>query len=87
MVLCTADWGTTGENAYCRRLLDRLSVEKTELPDGPVYVPEDYQEGMSAPELGSFLSIIDGSLSPVPVSDLDQVVLKELMTKNKALHS
>ena len=38
-------------------------------------------------ELGirSFLSIVDGSLNPVPVSDLDQVVLKELMAKNRGL--
>ena len=38
---------------------------------------------MPAPEWGSFLSIVDGSLNPVPVSDLDQVVLKELMAKKK----
>ena len=33
----------------------------------------------------SFLSIVDGSLNPVPVSDRDQVVLKELMAKNRGL--
>ena len=40
---------------------------------------------MPAPEWGSFLSIVDGSLNPVPVSDLDQVVLKELMAENRGL--
>ena len=40
---------------------------------------------MPAPEWGSFLSIVDGSLNPVPVSDLDQVVLKELMSENRGL--
>ena len=34
---------------------------------------------MPAPKWGSFLSIIDGSLNRVPVSDLDQEVLKVLM--------
>ena len=35
--------------------------------------------------MGSFLSIVDGSLNPVPVSDLDEVVLKELMAENRGL--
>ena len=85
VILCTPDWGTTGEQAYWRRLLDRMTVGRTELPNGPHYVPEDSQETMAAPELGSFLSIIDGSLNPVPVSDLDQVVLKKLMAENRGL--
>ena len=33
--------------------------------------------------MGQFLSIVDGSLNPVPVNDLDQVVLKELMAENR----
>ena len=40
---------------------------------------------MPAPEWGSFLSIADSSLNHVPVSDLDQVVLKELMAANTGL--
>ena len=85
VVLCTHNWGTTGEHAYCRRLLDRMTVGRTDLSNGPIYVPEDSQETMPAPKWGSFLSIVDGSLNPVPVSDLDQVVLKELMAKNRGL--
>ena len=75
VVLCTPDWGTTGEHAYWRRLLDRMTVGRTELPNGPICVPEDSQQTMPAPEWGSFLSIVDGALNPVPVSELDQVVL------------
>ena len=85
VVLCTPDWGTIGEHAYWRRLLDRMTVGRTELPNGPIYVPENSRETMPAPEWGSFLSIIDGSLNPVPVSDLDQLVLKELMAENRGL--
>ena len=35
--------------------------------------------------MGSILSLVDGSLNPVPVSDLDQLVLKELMAENRGL--
>ena len=83
VVLCTPDWGATGEHAYWSRLLDRMTVGRTELPNGPIYVPEDSQETMPAPERGSFLSIVDGSLNPVPASDLNQVVLKDLMAENR----
>ena len=38
---------------------------------------------MPAPEWGSFLSIVDGCVNPVPVSDLHQVVLKELMAEKR----
>ena len=85
VVLCTPDWGTAGEHAYWRHLLDRMTMGRTELPNGPIYVPEDSQETMPAPEWGSFLSIVDVALNPVPVSDLDQAVLKELMAENKGL--
>ena len=40
---------------------------------------------MGAPEWGSFLSIVDGSLDPVPLSDLNQVILKELIAENCGL--
>ena len=81
--LCTPNWSTTVEHAYWRRLLDCMTVGRTELPDGPIYVPEDSQETMPAPEWGSFMSIVDGAPNSVPVSDLDQVVLKELMAENR----
>ena len=83
MVLCTPESGTAGEHAYWRRRVDRMTVGRTELPNCPIYVPEDSQETMPAPESGSFLSIVDGSLNPVPVSDLHQVVLKEFMAENR----
>ena len=55
---------------------------RTDLSDGPMYDSEDSQETMPALQLGSFLSIVDGSLNPVPTSDLDQEVLRELMAEN-----
>ena len=58
---------------------------RPEFPNGPIYVPEDSQETMSAPEWGSSLFIVDGSPNLVPLSDLDEVVLKELMVENRGL--
>ena len=65
--------------------MDRMTVGRTELPNGPIYVPEDSQETMPGPDRGRFLSIVDGSLNPAPVNDLDQVVLKELMADHRGL--
>ena len=56
VVPCTPGWGTTAEHAFWRRMLDRMTVGRTELPNGPIYVPEDTQETMPAPEWSSFLS-------------------------------
>ena len=39
VILCTPDW-----EAYWRRLLDRMMVGRTELPNGPTYIPQDSQE-------------------------------------------
>ena len=40
---------------------------------------------MQAPEWAIFLSIVDGSLNPIPLCDLDQVLLKEVMAENHGL--
>ena len=85
VVMCTPDWGCSGEHAYCRRLLDRMTVGRVQLPDSPIYVPEDSDTAMQAPERAIFLYIVDGFLYPVPLCDLDQVPLKEVMAKNRDL--
>ena len=56
-------------------------------PNGPIYVPEDSDETMHAPEWPSHLSIVDGALNPVPLCDLDQPVLKEVVGENRRLVS
>ena len=83
-VMCTPDWGCSGEHAYWRQLLDRMTVGRVQLPDGPIYAPEDSDTPMQAPKWASFLSIVDGSLNPVPLCDLDQVLLKEVMAENRS---
>ena len=66
-------------------MLDRMTVGRVQLRDGPIYVPEDSDSAMQAPEWASFISIVDGSLNPVPLCDLDQVLLKEVMAENRGL--
>ena len=83
VVMCTPDWGCSGEHAYWRQFLDPMTVGRVQLPDGPIYVAEDSDAAMQAPEWANFLSIVDGSLNPVPLRDLDQVLVKELMARNR----
>ena len=85
VVMCTPDWGCSGGHAYWRRMLDRMTVGRVQLPDGPIYEPEDSDTAMQAPEWARFLSIVDGSLNPVPLCDLDQVLLKGVMVENGGL--
>ena len=59
-------------------MLDRMTVGRVQLPDGPIYVPEESDTVMQAFEWASFLSIVAGSLNPVPLCDLHQVLLKEV---------
>ena len=62
-----------------------MTVGRVQLPDGPIYVPEDSDTAMQVPEWARFLSIVDGSLNPVLLCDLDQVLLKDVMAENRAL--
>ena len=79
------DWGCSGEHAYWRRMLDRMTVGRVQLPGSPIYVPEYSDTAMQALEWASFLSIVDGSLNLVPLCDLDQVLLKVVMAGNRGL--
>ena len=46
VVMCTPNWGCSGEHAYWRRLLDRMTVGRVHPPNGPIYVPEDSDKAM-----------------------------------------
>ena len=54
VVMCTPYWGCTGEQTYWHRMLDRMTVGRVQLPDGPIYVAEDSDTAMRAPEWASF---------------------------------
>ena len=54
-------------------------------PDCPIYVPQDSDTATQAPEWTSFFSIVDGSLKPLGLCDLDQVLVKKVMAENRGL--
>ena len=85
VVMCTPDSGCSGEHACWRRMLDQMTVGRVQLPESLIYVPEDSDTAMQAPEWASFLSIVDGSLNPVHLCDLSRVLLKEVMAGNRGL--
>ena len=85
VVMCTPDCSCSGEHAYWRRMLHRVTVGRVQLCDGPIYVSKDSDTAMQAPQWARFLSIVHGSLNPVPLCDLDQVQLKEVMAENRGL--
>ena len=58
---------------------------RVQLPNSPIYVLEHSDTAMQAPEWAGFLSIVDGSLTPVPLCELYHVLLKEVMAKNCGL--
>ena len=58
---------------------------RPELANSPIYVPVDSQETILAHQWGSLMSIVDCSVNPVPVSDLNQVVLKKLRAESRGL--
>ena len=85
VVMCTPDWGCSGEHAFWRQLLDQMTVGRAQLPDSPICVPEDSDTAIQAPEWAGFVSFVHGFLNPVPLCDLDQVLLKEVMAENRGL--
>ena len=77
MVLCSPDWGVHGGNEYWRTPLDKLTLTSIELPDDVIYVPLGRKTPMRRPGWGSMLSVVDGSLAPVPWEGLDSAMVQE----------
>ena len=50
VVMCTPDWGCSGEQAFWRQLLDPMTLGRVQLPDGPIYVTQDSNTAMQAPD-------------------------------------
>ena len=50
VVLCTPDWGCSGEHTYWRQLVDRLILGRVQLPDSSIYVL-----CYAGPRMGDFL--------------------------------
>ena len=82
MVLCSPDWGAHGGNEYWRTPLDELMLTSIQLPDDTIYVPLGRKTPMGKPRWGHMLSVVDGSLAPVPWEDLDSVMVQEIQRES-----
>ena len=78
MVLCSPDWGSHGGNEYCCTLLDKLMLTSIQLPDDAIYVPLRGKTPIRKPGWGSMLSVVDGSVAPVPCEDPDPAIVQEI---------
>ena len=66
MVLCSPDWGAHGGNEYWRTLLDKLTLTSIQLLDDAIYMPLGRKTPIRKPGWASMLSVVNGSLAPVP---------------------
>ena len=82
MVLCSPDWGANGGNEYWCTLLDKLTPTSIQLPDDAIYVPLGCKMPIGKPGWGSMLSVVDGSLAPVPWEDLDPAMVQEIQRES-----
>ena len=82
MVLCSPDRGAHGGNEYWCTLLDKLALTSTQLPVDAIYVPVGRKTPIGKPGWGSMLSVVDGSLAPVPWEDLDCAMVQEIQRES-----
>ena len=82
MVLCSPDWGAHGENEYWHTLLNKLTLTSIQLPDDAIYVPLGCKTPIRKLGWGSMLSVVDGSLAPVPWEDLDPAIVHEIQRES-----
>ena len=84
MVLCSPDWGAHGGNEYWRTLLDQLTLTSIWLTDDAIYVPLGRKTPIGKPGWGSMLSVVDGSLAPVPWEDVDPAMVEEIQRESSS---
>ena len=77
MVPCSPDSGAHGGNEYWRTLFHKLTLTAIELPDDAIYVPLGRKTPIGKPRWGRMLSVVDGSLAPVPWEYLDSAMVQE----------
>ena len=82
MVLCSPDWGVHVGNEYWHTLLDKLTLTSIQLPDDAMYVPLGRKTPIGKPGWGGMLSVVDGSLAPVPWEDLDPAMVQEIQRES-----
>ena len=71
VVMVTPDWGVFGPTGYWRKLLDRLTVRRVDLPDVPIY--EKFGDAsllLPKPHWQTMLSVLDGGVNLVSALEL-----------------
>ena len=84
MVLCSPDWVAYRGKEYWRTLLDKLTLTCIQLPDDAIYMPLGRKTPIRKPGWGSMLSVVDGSLAPVPWEDLDPAMVQEIQRESSS---
>ena len=69
-------------NEYLRTLLDKPALTSTQLPDDAIYVPLGRKTPIGKPGWGSMLSVVDGSLAPVPSEDQEAAMVQEIQRES-----
>ena len=62
--------------------MDKLTLTSIQLPDDAIYVPLGRKTPIGKPGWGSMLSVVDGSLAPVPLEDLDSAMVQEIQRES-----
>ena len=75
LLLCTPEWGASRGNEVWKILLDRMTITTVQLPDVENYLPRGGKKPMKRPGWSSTLTLIDGTLCPVPSKDLNPQLL------------
>ena len=85
MVLFSPDRAAHGGNEYWCTLLDKLTLTSIQLPDDAIYVPLGCKTLIGNSGWGSMLSVVDGSLAPVPWEGLDSAMVQEIQSEGSGL--
>ena len=62
--------------------MDKLTLTFIQLPDDAIYVPLGRKTPIGKPGWGSMLSVLDGSLAPVPWEDLDSAMVQGIQRES-----
>ena len=62
--------------------MDKLTLTSIQLPDDAIYVPLGRKTPIGKPGWGNMLSVVDGSLAPVPWEDLDPAMVQEIQRES-----
>ena len=63
--------------------MDKPTLTSIQLPGDAIYVPLGRKTPIEKPGWASMLSVVDGSLAPVPWEDLDPAMVQEIQSESR----